>query len=215
MCSEHGNILTEEAGKECGAGGFPDSFLGLDVVMTKHCGLSGTALLAGHYKEKLTERYPRRFVERAEQFLDEIQKNEECFVALQNGAVYAHAAAEGGIFGALWEMAEYAQCGLEIALRQIPILQETVEICEFFDINPYQLRTEGVFLFLAAHGERLCEKLTEAGIPAVVIGKTVAGLDRAVRNEEEVRYLEPNRVEAYECIRAKGGFVVPAYKKKQ
>lgn len=176
-------------------------YLGLDLVMTKYCGLGGTALLAGQYKEDLVKRYPQRFIERAEQLLSEISKHAECAIALENGAVYAHAAAEGGVFGALWELAEYAQCGLEIELRQIPILQETVEICEVFDINPYQLRTEGVFLFLTEHGERLCEKLAEAEIPAAVIGKTVEGLDRAIRNEDEVRYLEPNRVEEYERVR--------------
>ena len=188
--------LSEAAGLDA------SSFLGMDVVMTKYCGLGGTALLAGHYREELEDRYQKRFIKRAVQLLSEIQKNGECQIALENGAVYAHAAAEGGVFGALWELAEYAQCGLKIDLRRIPILQETVEICEVFDLNPYQLRTEGVFLFLTEHGERLCEKLSEEGICAAVIGKTVAGLDRAVHNEEEVRYLEPNRVEEYERIRS-------------
>lgn len=39
---------------------------------------------------------------------------------------------EGGIFGALWEMADGAGIGLDVALKRIPIQQETVEICEFF-----------------------------------------------------------------------------------
>ena len=180
----------------------PDTFLGLDIVMTKHCGLGGTALLAGHFTDEISARYPRRFIERAAEFLSETEKNEEGYLAVADGAAYVHAAAEGGVFGALWELAEYAQCGLEIDLPAIPILQETVEICEYFDVNPYQLRTEGVFLILTEHGNRLCEVLAEQGIPAAVIGKTVPGLDRAVRNGEEVRYLEPNRVEEYERVMA-------------
>ncbi|MBQ9768459.1 MAG: hypothetical protein IJW37_10190 [Lachnospiraceae bacterium] len=179
----------------------PEVFLGLDLVMTKHCGLGGTALLAGHFTEELSTRYPRRFIERAAEFLSDTEKNEEAYLAADD-AVYVHAAAEGGVFGALWELAEYAECGLDIDLPAIPILQETVEICEYFDVNPYQLRTEGVFLILTEHGNRLCEALAEKGIPAAVIGKTVPGLDRAVRNGEEVRYLEPNRVEEYERVMA-------------
>ncbi len=179
-----------------------DQFLGLDIVMTKYCGLGGTALLAGHFTDELSTRYPRRFVERAAEFLAETEKNEEGYLAVADGAAYVHAAAEGGVFGALWELAEYAECGLDIDLPAIPILQETVEICEYFDVNPYQLRTEGVFLILTEHGGRLCEMLTEKDIPAAVIGKTVPGLDRAVRNGEEVRYLEPNRVEEYERVTA-------------
>lgn len=178
----------------------PEAYLGLDIVMTKSCGLGGTALLAGHFTDELATRYPRRFIERAAEFLAETEKNEEGYLAKADGAAYVHAAAEGGVFGALWELAEYAECGLEIDLPAIPILQETVEICEYFDVNPYQLRTEGVFLILSEHGGRLCEALAEKGIPAAVIGKTVPGLDRAVRNGEEVRYLEPNRVEEYERV---------------
>lgn len=158
--------------------------------------------MAGHFTDELATRYPRRFIERAAEFLVDTEKNEEGYLAMADGAVYVHAAAEGGVFGALWELAEFAECGLEIDLPAIPILQETVEICEYFDVNPYQLRTEGVFLVLTEHGGRLCEMLAEKGIPAAVMGKTVPGLDRAVRNGEEVRYLEPNRVEEYERVMA-------------
>lgn len=182
--------------------GKPETFLGLDIVMTKHCGLGGTALLAGRFTDELTKKYPKRFIERGAELLADTEKNEEAYLAAAEGAAYIHAAAEGGVFGALWELAEYAQCGLDIDLSAIPILQETVEICEYFDVNPYQLRTEGVFLILTEHGGRLCEALRERGIQTAVIGRTVPGLDRAVRNGEEVRYLEPNRVEEYERVMA-------------
>lgn len=180
----------------------PDAFFGLDIVMTKTCGLGGTALLAGHFTDELSARYPRRFIERAAEFLSETEANAEAYLAVADGAAYVHAAAEGGVFGALWELAEYAECGLEIDLPAIPILQETVEICEYFDVNPYQLRTEGVFLILSEHGGRLCGALEENGIPAAVIGKTVPGFGRVMQNGEEIRYLEPNRVEEYERVMA-------------
>ena len=47
---------------------------------------------------------------------------------LPSGAVFAmHDVTEGGIFGALWEMAEASGVGLEIDVKKIPIRQETVE----------------------------------------------------------------------------------------
>lgn len=199
--AEEDTDSAEKINGECTDGETQKDYIGMDVVMTKYCGLGGTALIAGHCKKELEKHYQKRFIARAAAMLTEPEKNTECRIARLGGAVYAHAAAEGGIFGALWEMAEFAECGLEIDLRKIPIRQETVEICEVFDINPYQLRTEGCFLFLTPHGARLCDKLAENGIPAAVIGKTVTGLDRAVKNEEEVRYLEPNRVEEYERLR--------------
>ncbi len=57
-----------------------------------------------------------------------------------------HDVTEGGIFGALWEMAESSGIGLEIDLKKIPLKQETVEICELFDINPYGLIASGAML---------------------------------------------------------------------
>jgi hydrogenase expression/formation protein HypE len=36
-------------------------------------------------------------------------------------------------------MAEASGVGLEIDLKKIPVRQETIEICEFFGINPYEL----------------------------------------------------------------------------
>ena len=73
---------------------------------------------------------------------------------------------EGGIFGALWEMADGAGIGLDVALKRIPIQQETVEICEFFGVNPYQMLSTGALLIAAADGEGLVQKMALEGIPS-------------------------------------------------
>ena len=52
---------------------------------------------------------------------------------------------EGGFLSALWKMAEASQVGLEMDFSKVPIRQETIEICEIFDINPYKLNSEGLF----------------------------------------------------------------------
>lgn len=57
-----------------------------------------------------------------------------------------HDLSQGGIFTALWEMAERAGVGLEVDLKRIPVKQETIELCEYFDINPYNLYSAGALL---------------------------------------------------------------------
>ena len=105
---------------------------------------------------------------------------------------------EGGIFGALWEMADGAGVGLDVTLKKIPIRQETVEICEFFGVNPYQMLSTGALLIAVKDGEGLVQKLGIEGIPAAVIGRTTAGNERILRNGEEVRYLDkPQMDEMY------------------
>ena len=87
-------------------------------------------------------------------------------------------------------MAQAAGVGLEIELKKIPIRQETVEICEFFDINPYKLISGGCMLIAAKNGEQLQGMLEKQGIPASLIGSTTSGNDRVLLNGEERRFLE-------------------------
>jgi hydrogenase expression/formation protein HypE len=63
-------------------------------------------------------------------------------------------------------MADGAGIGLDVALKRIPIQQETVEICEFFGVNPYQMLSTGALLIAAADGEGLVQKMALEGIPS-------------------------------------------------
>ena len=120
---------------------------------------------------------------------------------VQIGIFYDLFSTEGGIFGALWEIAEASGVGLEIDLKKIPLKQETVEICEFFGINPYELISSGSMLMAAKDGNGLVMELEKAGIPAVVIGKATDSNDRVLLNEEERRFLEPPKTdELYKAL---------------
>lgn len=112
-----------------------------------------------------------------------------------------HDASEGGIFGALWEIGAASKAGMEVDLQKIMLKQETVEICEFFDINPYMLISGGCMLMVTDHGNMLADRLNEAGIPASVIGRIKEGNDKIILNGEERRFLEPPRAdELYKAL---------------
>ncbi len=163
---------------------------GMDILATKWIGLEGTAILAAEREGELLKRFPRPFLEKARAFLEYLSDVPEAAVAAKSGVSAMHDVSEGGIFGALWEMAERAGVGLEIDLKKIPIRQETVEICEFFDINPYKLISGGCMLMAAKDGGALVRTLEAAGIFAAVIGKATAGSDRVLLQGEERRFLE-------------------------
>ena len=90
---------------------------------------------------------------------------------------------------------------MELDLKKIPICQETVEICEYFDVNPYQLKGDGALLFLTHDSTAAMKALKEAGVSAAVIGRINDGNDRILTNEDETRFLEPNRMDEYERAR--------------
>ena len=117
------------------------------------------------------------------------------------GATAFYAMGEGGFLSALWKMAEASQVGLEMDFSKVPIRQETIEICEIFDINPYKLNSEGAVLIGIPAGEALVQELRRMGMMAAVIGQTNAGNDRMLYYNGNGRYLErPAKDEIYKIL---------------
>ena len=115
-----------------------------------------------------------------------------------------HDASEGGVFGALWEMAERSGVGLQIDMKEIPVRQETIEICNYLNISPYELMADGSLLIACRSGHKLMRELLEAGINAAVIGTVTEGNDRCLLNGEEKRFLEPAREDEIYKIKKRG-----------
>ena len=67
---------------------------------------------------------------------------------------YAHGASavrqigSGGILAGLWDLSESLGIGMEIERSHILIRQETVEICEYYQLNPYQMTSAGSALIV-------------------------------------------------------------------
>ena len=164
---------------------------GQDIVMTKWTGLEGTAIIAKEKEEELLSRYTRDFIAGAKGFMDYISVVKEARIGKQYEVTSMHDVTEGGIYGALWEIAAASNVGLEVQLKSIPLRQETVEICEFYDLNPYLLISSGCMLMGTFKGNELVQALAKEGIPATIIGTVTKGNDRVIINEEERRFLEP------------------------
>lgn len=173
------------------SGGLPAA--GQAVVMTKWMGLEGTAILAQEKEAELLERYPFSITTAAKGFEKYLPILPEAATALKSGATAMHDMRNGGVFGGLYELAGRLGVGLSIDLKKIPVKQETIEICEFFELNPYGLLSGGSLLIVAEDGDGMVKALQEAGIPAAVIGRTTDNNDKVLHNGEEIRFLEPAR----------------------
>ena len=168
---------------------------GQDVIISKWIGLEGTVRIAKEHREELLARYPAKMIDEAAAFEKFLSVIPEAATAGESGVCAMHDVSQGGIFAALWELAQKAGVGLEIDLKKLPLRQETVEICEFYDLNPYELISGGSLLMTAWDGIGLVSALEKKGIPAVIVGKTTAGNDRILFNEEERRFLEPPKTD--------------------
>ncbi len=161
----------------------------LDIVMSKWIGLEGTCILAGEKEKELLTRYPVRLVNEAKAQEKYLSVASEAEIALGQGVYAMHDLRYGGVFGALWELSQKTGMGFCVDLKRIPVKQETIEVCEFFGLNPYELLSGGALLMASEDGAGLTGELAEAGISSVVIGSMDFGNDKIVRNGEEIRYL--------------------------
>jgi len=170
----------------------------MDLVMTKWIAMEATAQLVCDRREELLRRFPAAFLRTAENLKNQISVTEDACIVTRLGAEEIYPLGEGGVFTALWRLAERLEAGMEADLRKIPVRQETIEVCEYFDINPYNVRSAGSLLAAAHEGAALAEALTRENIPAVVIGRLTDGNDRILWNDGNKRFLDrPQRDEMY------------------
>lgn len=163
---------------------------GHDIVVSKWVGLEGSARLAETHADKLSTRYPYHMIAEAASFKKYLSIVPEAATAIKSNVSAMHDVSGGGIFAALWELAERTGVGLTVDLKKIPIRQETIEVCEYFGISPYELLSGGALLMTTEDGEGLVQALASVHIPATVIGKITANNDRVVINDDEKRFLE-------------------------
>ena len=173
---------------------------GNELVVAGAIALYGTAQIAREKHEILREHFSEGFLREAENLRTLYGTADEINIK-EAGATAFYAMGEGGFLSALWKMAEASQVGLEMDFSKVPIRQETIEICEIFDINPYKLNSEGAVLIGIPAGEALVQELRRMGMMAAVIGQTNAGNDRMLYYNGNGRYLErPAKDEIYKIL---------------
>ncbi len=163
---------------------------GQSLLVTKWIALEGTAMLAAGRRDELISRYPVPFVDGAAAFRELLDIRPEAKELLGRSDCAVHDVSTGGILAALWEFAERAGCGLKVDLKKIPIRQESVELCEFFGLNPYMLKSGGALLISCDDAEGLKNNLMALGINAEIIGRLVEGNDRIIVNDEDESFLQ-------------------------
>ena len=163
---------------------------GQDIVLLKWVGLEGTFRAMREKEEELSKRFVPTFLNQIRSLESELFSVKEMKAAKEFGVSAMHQITSGGILAALWEMSEASGIGVEVDLKKMTIKQETVEVCEFCHLNPYQLTSAGSILIITDKGEELVAKFEEMGVQASLLGKTTSDTARVIIGGEERRYLE-------------------------
>ena len=154
----------------------------MELVITGFAGESGCRKIYQNeeMREKLLGRYPKSFFRVWE-------KEEEERVSFENckGITDYALCAPDGVYGALWRLLKKNCLGASYSERLIPVTQQTIEVCEFFSLNPFRVEAENTGLFLCEDAGPLKARFPEA----VTIGYTEKGPAIRRTDGENVSYL--------------------------
>ncbi len=163
---------------------------GQDLVLAGYIGMEGMLRILDEKEQELKQRFAPVFIEQIRSFRQYLFAGPTISVAKAGGSSAIRQVSEGGILAALWDLAKEADEGLDLDMKKLNILQETIEVCEHYRINPYQLASAGCMLIVADQGEALADELNRNHIKASVIGKLTDNNDKVLHNGEEVRYID-------------------------
>ncbi|MBR1470859.1 MAG: hypothetical protein IJ600_04365 [Lachnospiraceae bacterium] len=161
----------------------------MELIVTAPVGMRGTAELAAQNRERLRQRYSAFYLERAAALEIEGMRT---MPDLPGGVRAAAEILEGGIEAALWRLAEQTGAGLRVELQKIPIRQETIEVCNHLDADPYRLFSGGSYLIFTENAYFVLKEIQTQGCPeAACIGAATADKKRILYYSGVERYLTP------------------------
>lgn len=172
--------------------------IGDKIIISKGAGIEGTAILAKEYRDILSD-LPANLLDEAAEFYDMISIIPEGRIASSLDVKVLHDTTEGGVLGAMWEIAEASEVGFEIDANAVPIRPETKAICDKLGLDPLKLLSSGTLIMVTSESDLLLNKLHEAKIDAEVIG-TIVDKSKGrviVRQNEEIQILGPTTDELW------------------
>ncbi len=157
----------------------------MDIVVTGYAGSDGSCKIYQNMecRKKLLKRYSESFFGisffgtagiPARETGESLLRLDARFAAMCEQQL-AVSAEEGGVLAALWRLLKQNHLGGCYDLGKIPVMQQTVEICETFGLNPYRLYAPSCRLWLTDAAGEIMGDAAGAGVPSAVIGFTAGG----------------------------------------
>jgi hydrogenase expression/formation protein HypE len=148
------------------------------LLLTKGVPIEATALLSRELPDRLTASptgLNAAELKTAQAFLHQpgISVLREAQLAIQTGQVHAmHDPTEGGLYTALWELAQACQHTLWVDLSAVPVFPLSARICKILDLDPLGAIASGALLLAAPPQDAptISQAIAQAGISCTEIG---------------------------------------------
>lgn len=179
--------------------------VGDDIVLTKGIAIEATSIMAREMKSVLKSDFGGEFLERCKGFLYNpgIGVLREAEITVQAAQVHAmHDPTEGGLAMGLYEIGEAADVGMIIDRESITIFPESIQLCQYFQLDPLGVIASGALLLCVAPEDstQLIDALRQENIHASVIG-TIREKDFGVKMRENDKLRDLPRFERDEITK--------------
>jgi hydrogenase expression/formation protein HypE len=152
------------------------------ILLTKQAAIEATASLALSFPNYTDEMVGRTVANGARRIISLCSTVGDARTAREvglgmNGVTSMHDATEGGVLGALEEMAYASRHAFEVELTKIPISMESMKVCRAFGLDPLTTMGEGALL-VTCNPDRIVNlrrRMSLANIPITEIGKVKRG----------------------------------------
>jgi len=184
-------------GKAEGAVATSGAKLGDEIIVTKLLCMEGTSIIVNDHLGAIGDVLTHNEIQVAKDYVNSISVVKEGRIAGEFGVNSMHDITEGGVLGALWEVAQASGLGFIVYNDKMPISDITYKICEKLNIDPLKFISSGSMLITAASGKKLADKLNSEGVKAIIIGKITATRGILVIDDIEKDVLSPARDELF------------------
>jgi hydrogenase expression/formation protein HypE len=155
------------------------------ILVTKSCAISSAAILAMSFPNTVQNKAGIEVYQRACESFCQTSSLKDAIIAVQghSGRVQAmHDVTEGGVLGAIYEMASASQTGAVVHYDQLPIGHVQDQVCQLFDLNPAFCIGAGAMVIAARENmaDEIAEDLKKEGIECTQIGY-FTGLEHGIQ----------------------------------
>ncbi|NMM63240.1 AIR synthase [Clostridium sp. P21] len=168
-----------------------------DVIVTKSLCLEGTSIVVNDYEDKIKNILTDEEIIEAKGYVNSLSVVKEGVIAGEFGVNSMHDITEGGVLGALWEVARASKLGFKVYKENMPISYITKKICKEYSIDPLRFISSGSMLITTKNGDKLLDILKSHDIEATIIGKIVKENGILVEEGIEKEVLPPQRDELF------------------
>lgn len=118
------------------------------LLVSKTIGIEGSLIICNEKKDFLSDKLNLEEINNIINYSESLSVINESKIAKKFNVKYLHDVTEGGIYGAIWEVAKANNIKILVNRKSIPLSESTKKLCDIFKLNPYRLISSGSMLII-------------------------------------------------------------------